>query len=76
MYFDQNLIPPCLTIETNLNVIVSDEIKALFLKFDKFADEFETDALYYLLISFLHELLIRVTYSRQDSIPIPTSPPS
>lgn len=68
MYFDQNLIPPCLTIETNLNVIVSDEIKALFLKFDKFADEFETDALYYLLISFLHELLIRVTYSRQDSI--------
>lgn len=75
MYFDQNLIPPCINIETCINTTIPDDIKDLFLKFDRYADEYPSDTLYYLLLSFLHELLIRIVHSDKDSLETSNLPP-
>ena len=75
MYFDQNLIPPCITIENCINTTISEDIISLFWKFDSYADQYKSDALYYLLLSFLHELLIRIVYSGKDSLETSNLPP-
>ena len=67
--FAPELLPPSIKPPQAIHKSVGENIRALFYKFDQYADRFPERQLYTLLISFLHELLIILT-SDDEVIPV------
>lgn len=59
--FSPELLPTSIQPPQAIHKSVGENIRALFYKFDKYADRYPERQLYTLLISFLHELLIILT---------------
>lgn len=60
--FAPEFLPSSVSADQSLYLIVDDNIRSMFLRFDNYADTYSDEPLYALLLSFLTELLIVLTY--------------
>ncbi len=64
--FAPELLPAAVHAPDNLQLKADDSVRELFLKFDRYADTYQDESLYALLLSFLTELLVILTHSQNE----------